>query len=139
MQHRDILKDEIERMGNTLAQVLAHVLGLKADGRLASEMQQVQDRLRSDAQLDLDALTDMSYAELKAKAMARHLTPDQLEILAQCLLEMGTASDVPTASAQRWLHKALDCLQVADELAEAISLTRLAIRAQVQNALADLA
>ena len=65
MQQRDIIKDEIERLGRVLGKLITLVTGSPGgDMNLELRLKEVQDRLRNDLELELDDLLQLSREDL---------------------------------------------------------------------------
>ncbi|MFT6001004.1 MAG: hypothetical protein ACI81P_003470 [Neolewinella sp.] len=79
MQQRDIIKDEIERLGRVLGKLITLVTGSSGgDMNLELRLKEVQDRLRNDLGLAPDDLLQLSRNDLILKLDDLQLTPNHL-------------------------------------------------------------
>ena len=90
MEKRDLIKDEIERLGKVLGKIVANLLNLKADGETNEGIKATEQALREELELDLGYL-----AQLDDKQFIDHVTSKRnfnfllLEQLGDVFLELG--------------------------------------------------
>jgi hypothetical protein len=125
MQHRDLLKDQIEQLGKVLSGILADFIGMKKRGETAQGILNLSQQFKEKLDLELDNLVSFSQIELIDYVESRQLFPNQLEIMADCLKEMGSVNlDVNEPLARTQLERALVLLDYVDEKTKTLSLDR---------------
>lgn len=125
MQHRDLLKDQIEQLGKVLSGILADFIGMKTRGETAQGISNLAQQFKEKLDLELDDLVSFSQIELMDYLESRQLFPNQLEIIADCLKEMGSANlDVNQQLARTQLERALVLLDYVDDKTLTLSLDR---------------
>jgi hypothetical protein len=87
MQQRDIIKDELERLGRVLGKVVTMITGTPGgDMNLELRLKKVQDRLRNDLGLEPDDLLQLSREDLISKLDDLQLQPNHLYQLGDFLV-----------------------------------------------------
>jgi hypothetical protein len=125
MQHRDLLKDQIEQLGKVISGILADFIGMKTRGETAQGILNLSQQFKEKLDLELDNLVSFSQIELIDYVESRQLFPNQLETIADCLKEMGSANlDVKETLARTQLERALVLLDYVDEKTKTLSLDR---------------
>jgi hypothetical protein len=125
MQHRDLLKDQIEQLGKVLSGILADFIGMKIRGETAQGISNLAQQFKEKLDLELDDLVSLSQTELMDCLESRHFFPNQLEIISDCLKEMGSANlDVNQQLARTQLERALVILDYVDDKTLTLSLDR---------------
>jgi hypothetical protein len=125
MQHRDLLKDQIEQLGKVISGILADFIGMKTRGETSQGILNLSQQFKEKLDLELDNLVSFSQIELIDYVESRQLFPNQLEIIADCLKEMGSANlDVKETLARTQLERALVLLDYVDEKTKTLSLDR---------------
>jgi len=82
MQQRDIIKDEIERLGRVLGKLVAMLLELESGGASPQMAREVaEDKFRNELELDLDELLELNLSNLKAKLDELHFQPPHVDQL----------------------------------------------------------
>lgn len=137
MEQRDLLKDQLEQMLRALSRILSQLLNTANGSSAAQAMEAVTNQLQSELDIDVEALLQLSAAQLKHYLTERNFSEQQLETLSAILREMGhhvQKSDPQKASL--FLAKAIDLLDIADQTSNAVSLVRISTKSQLQAELA---
>lgn len=135
MEQRDLLKDQIEQLGKVLGRILSDFLGLKSAGKADLGIEITNQRLQSELDIDIEKLTALSKSALKEYLANHKLTAEHLEILADYLKEIGIEKlKENPLTARVWLEKAIELIDIADELSETKSYDRI----NKKNELIDL-
>jgi hypothetical protein len=124
MQQRDLIKDEIERLGKVLARVLADFIGKKSNGNVNEGFSNANLRLKNELNIDVEDLLSFSKKELKGYFESQKLIQDHLEILAELFKEIGLTKNDDDTVAQQFIIKAIEILDVAEELSKSVSFNR---------------
>ncbi|NQV52093.1 MAG: hypothetical protein HQ500_02870 [Flavobacteriales bacterium] len=137
MQHRDILKDEIERVGKAIAQVVANFLNRKAHGGGPPDMEVADRELQAQLDLNVNDLFGMDTESLHAFLLDKNFTSEHSELLASYLRESAEMEAAGEMSQPR-LQLALRLLETADALAGAVSFERMTLMDQIKEKLDGL-
>ena len=138
MERRDILKDEVERLGRVLGKILADLLDWKAKGNLSQGIAATAEALKSELDLDLNTVLGLDRSALTEYLDRRAYTDAHLEILVDMLLEMGTAAtQVAGYASNRCFHSALDILDAIDSRSSTLSFDRVHQRSRIEHLLHD--
>lgn len=139
MHQRDLLRDQIEQAGKVLAKALYMFLGLSDKHQPTQAMQLSQQVLKEGLDLDLDALLALDKAKLKAYLVSRKLIDQHLEVLSQYLraiaLQANASEDPET---KLYLEKAIDLLDIADEVSGMLSFERIHHKLEIEKLLIPL-
>ena len=139
MQHRDLLKDQIEQLGKVLSGILADFIGMKTRGETAQGISNLSQQFKEKLDLELDSLLSLSQIELIDYLESRQIFPNQLEIIADCLKEMGSANlDVNEKIARTQLERALLLLDYVDDKTLTLSLDRNNKKMEIERILKAL-
>lgn len=89
MEQRDIIKDQIEKIGMILARLLEGFNELKEQGKI-SEAIEVSNRILSEKmELEVEQLMNYNQQELESYFDQRKLTPENIEHLSDYFIELG--------------------------------------------------
>jgi hypothetical protein len=137
MERRDLLKDQIEQMGKVLAEIVSSFLGLKSKGRVSEGIEISKDQLKGQFDIDIETMMALNSHELKDYLKVRNLTAGHIETLSDYFTELGkTKMDTNNQQvASSKLKKALELLDVADEISGTMSFERMEKRNEIENLL----
>ncbi|WP_116109046.1 hypothetical protein [Lewinella sp. IMCC34191] len=136
MEKRDLLKDEIERFGRVIGQILASFIGLRQKGDLTEAVRATNERLKRELDLDIDKLLTCNKTELEAYVDANQLTDDHLTTLSAYLEEAGLAiRESRKEAADSYIQTAIFLLDIVDERSTTLSLDRVSKRNELQDLL----
>jgi len=139
MQHRDLLKDQIEQLGKALAKIMADFLGQKTQGEALRGIEAANKQLQSQLDLDIDKLSVLTKGELKTHLTKKHFTAPQLELLAEFFKEAGGVElNKNSEMAKARLTKARELLNIADEISGALSLDRVQKLNEIEELLKEV-
>ncbi|NLN24242.1 MAG: hypothetical protein GX163_00985 [Bacteroidetes bacterium] len=136
MEQRDLLKDQIEQLGKVLANILSDLLGLKSKGQTSQGIEATNQRLQGELDIDIEKITTLTKKELKDYLKNRHLRAEHLEILSECLKEIGKGKiEENKKDAKMKLEKAIELLDIADEISKTMSFDRINKKKEIENVL----
>ena len=136
MEQRDLLKDQIEQLGKVLANILSDLLGLKSKGQTSQGIEVTNQRLQSELDIEIEKITTLTKKELKDYLKNRHLKAEHLEILSECLKEIGKGEIEKNKQATKVkLEKAIELLDIADEISKTMSFDRINKKNEIKNVL----
>lgn len=134
MEQRDLLKDQIEQLGKVLANILSDLLGLKSKGQTSQGIEATNQRLQGELDIDIEKITTLTKKELKDYLKNRHLRAEHLEILSECLKEIGKGKiEENKKDAKMKLEKAIELLDIADEISKTMSFDRINKKKEIES------
>ncbi len=126
MEQRDILKDEIERIGKVLAKILSDFLGYKAGGHTAEGIEISNEFLQSEIDVDVQRMMLLNKIELDDYFSNVRWNENHLELLAEYLKEVGLAKRKNEKNdAYLYFQRAIELLEIADRKSKTISYRRI--------------
>lgn len=136
MEHRDLIKDQIEQLGKVLARIMAGFLGFKAEGRVSEGIEASNKQLNSELDIDMEKILLLDKQELKAYIKERKLTAGHLEILSDYLIEIGE-NEIKNNKhkAKINLMKAIELLEISDEISKTMSFMRVTCKEKIESLL----
>ena len=137
MEQRDLLKEQIEQVGRVLGKILADFLGLKTQGNSAQAISFSKQQLNSELDIDLEKILNLSGKALATYLKDRLYSEENIELLADYLHEIGRNDREQGINSSIYLRKAIDLLEIADELSNTISFDRHTKKQQIQSLLSD--
>lgn len=136
MQQRDIIKDEIEQVGKVLGKIIADFFNLKSEGDISVARSTTQEALKNSLDIDVVHLMELDTMGLESYFLARNISEDHVELLAQYFQELGGAETEPL-EANRYLEKAIAFLDTADALSHTKSFTRMMRKDELEKMMKD--
>ncbi|MEO6904385.1 MAG: hypothetical protein ABI315_14695 [Bacteroidia bacterium] len=136
MEQRDLIKDQIEQLGKVLGKILSDFLKLKSKGQVSPGMEIANQRLLSEVDINIEKVMTLSKKELEDYLKSRKLTADHLEILSAYLKEIGKEEiEINKTDSKLKLEKAIELLDIADNISKTISFDRINKKKEINNAL----
>lgn len=124
MEQRDLLKAEIERMGQAIGKVVARFLGTAGNNLPPAQWESaIQKGLKDGPDLPLKSLMDLDETELLALAQAKSLTETHLEQLAD-LFTVWAETEELRETRLLLANRALVFLQLSDRISANYSFSR---------------
>ena len=136
MERRDLIQDEIEQLGRVLGKIVATFLGMKSQGNVQAGMETAEQQLQSHLDLDVNKLLQLEGRDLIDYLQGLRFTTDHLEDLSTYLLESGRdqLADCDPEAVLR-VQKAMELLDIADELSKTASLERMGKKSMMEELL----
>jgi len=139
MEQRDFMLNQIEQLGKVLAKILSDFIEFKSEGEVTQGIGITNQRLQSDLGIDIEELTVLNKEELKNYLENRQLTAEHLEVLSEYMKEIGEEEiHENKKEAKRKLEKAIELLDIADQISNTISFDRINKRKEIENILPQL-
>ncbi len=113
MEQRDLLKDQIERLGKVLAKILSDFLGFKSSGNATQGIEISNESLQSELDIDTEKIMAINKTEL----------------------EVYQGQKIDKSDAQLRLQKAIVLLNIADEISKTMSFDRINKKGAINNVL----
>ena len=138
MQQRDLLKDEIERLGGAIGKAIARLLNTTSGNQPGADWEQVvNDELWEALGLPLETLLTAEREELLQLMVEQKMTPVHIEQLADFLQEAAGREDRPEQQILL-LERALLLYDLAAAESGDYSFSRVEKEQKVQQQLSGL-
>jgi len=125
MQQRDILKDQIEQLGQAIGKAISHFFGLKNEGEILQGIEAANEVLQNELDLNVEELVNLPTEKLNKYFTENKYTGAQIEQLAKYLFEVGEYErSNKQIEALQFYKAALELLQVAGSKSKVFSLER---------------
>ncbi len=125
MEKRDLVKDELERIGKAISQLLANFLALKANGNIALAIENTNKQFKEELDIDFNIMLDFSQQELEHYLNEKKLSPPQLETIIEYYIEIGNHSlELDRKKGESILIKVLEMYKVLDTNSTTYSFQR---------------
>lgn len=125
MEKRDLVKDELERIGKAISQFLANFLALKANGNIDLAIENTNKQFKEELDIDIDIMLGFSQQELAHYLNEKKLSPPQLETIIEYFIEIGNHSlEFDRKKGESILIKALEMYKVIDTNSTTYSFQR---------------
>src|SRR5690606_16419312 len=126
MEKRDILKDQIEQLGKVLARILSQLEGLKSEVQISQGIDLASEQLRCELEIEIDGLVNLTKKELEEYLKHRKFTAEHVVLLSACLKEIGKVQmEKKNNDAIIKFEKAIELLDIADEISQTVSFDRI--------------
>lgn len=136
MEHQDLIKNQIEKLGKVLGKILADFLGFKSSGQIESGIEVTSKQFKSELDIDIDDLVVFSKDELNNYLVDRKFTTGHFERLGKYLIEIGESSLANDKNkAKNYLTQSLVVLELEDEFSKTMSFERLNLKAKINKML----
>ena len=136
MQQRDILKDQIEQLGQALGKLISKFLKLDSNGDITSHIEITNQQLKNELDIDLDKLVEFNQNELKGFIEEKNFTAEHLELLSEYLTKIGMhKTNSKKDNANAYLTRAIDLLECANDISQMISFDRIRQIKEIKNLL----
>lgn len=130
MQQRDFIKDEIEKLGRVLGQVVAELIGTSSND--FSESRRSADHvLRAELDMDLEALLQLDLEQLAERLLEVKWPESSLDQLAMIFTELAKRETLQTKRLELF-HRALDLYHLAGKRSKSYSFERASAMADIQ-------
>lgn len=138
MEQRDFIKDELERLGKALSNLMAKFLGMNADGNADFGIETTNEQLKSQLDIDVEIILQLNQQQLTVYLKERKLTNQHIETLIDYFVDMGehtikTNKNLGTSI----LKKVLEMYQTIDETSKTYSFDRKEKEEKINKLLAS--
>lgn len=134
MERRDYLMAQIEEMGKALAKLVAGFLGWKRNGDPARGLEITNEQFKAEVDLDIDFIFAADKPELEKYFSEKRLVDSHVELLSDYFKEVaGGLAETDQPEAKKWYQKALVLLEIADEVSNTASFTRIAKKEELHS------
>lgn len=127
MEKRDLIQAEIEKIGFFLQRLLAKFMNSNSSENSSEAINLISKELKNELDFDLSFFVSLSNDEMKKYLSNFKFNEKHIEQLADLLAEMSTSN--------RHLTKALELLNLADELSNSFSFERNSKKIKIQKLL----
>ncbi|MGV6861903.1 MAG: hypothetical protein ACWA41_09030 [Putridiphycobacter sp.] len=139
MQHRDLIKDQIEQLGRVLGKIIATFLGIKNKEEPEQLEQITIGKLKSEADIDMETVLNLSGEDLKKYLIQHQFDAKNINFLADLVTALGkNFKDSKPTQSKSYFSKAIELLNLADEISETISFERLNKKIEIEKQLKSI-
>lgn len=125
MEKRDLIKDELERIGKAINQLLANFLALKANWNIALAVENTNKQFKEELDIDVELMLTFQQQELMKYIESKNLTPKHVESLINYFAETGYAlKELDATKSAILLEKALELIDFIDNETKTYSFER---------------
>ena len=136
MVHRDLIMDEIQRMGNVLRMILGRFLNLEPDDNVNIAFHDANKHFSEQFNIHIDDLLTLNSDDLRLFVDTRHLTAGHCDQIAQILYITSSKEElVDQSKKQRYLSKAGEFLNIAEQKTDILSLDRMDLKSRIAQQL----
>jgi len=136
MKQRDILMDQIEQAGRALGKIFADFMGLKSGGNITNEIAITNQRLQSQLDINIEHLLSLKRRDATEYLQDRVGTDEHVETLSDYLKDIGLFKKKTNDSEfQLYLSKALEFLEIADDISRTMSFDRNRKKTEIRDLL----
>jgi hypothetical protein len=139
MEYRDFLMDQIQQMGKVLAKIFSSFFGLKSEGKVAKGIEVSNQQLKTELDIDVENLINLSVDDLKKKINELKLTPSHIESLTKYISEIGIYhKNSDQNKSKKYFETAISLLDIADEISNTVSLRRMEMKDEIVKSMKSL-
>jgi hypothetical protein len=125
MEKRDLIKDELERIGKAIGQLLANFLALKANGNIALAIENTNKQFKEELDIDVELMLTLQQQVFAEYLESKKLTPQHIEILIDYFFETGSSlKEFNPKRANILLNKYLEMSELLDKNSKTYSFER---------------
>ena len=126
MVRRDIIKDEIERLGKAIGRIIADLFGLTSTGNVEEGIEVTQEQFQNELDIDVNQLIQMPKEKLPDFFNERNFIPEHIELMADYFFSVGEhLLTLDSTKANDTLQRSLDLYELADHISNAASFERM--------------
>jgi len=135
MEKRDLIQDQIEQLGFFLRKLLADFIKSKSVGNENISLESVSKHLKDELDFDLQLFISLSNDEMKKYVLKYNFSAQHLDSLSHLLVEMSVAEFNHKIINQQYLTKAIELLDLNDQISNSISLDRNIKKSEIKDLL----
>jgi hypothetical protein len=139
MEKRDYLMDQIEQLGQALAQIFSKLFGPSNQGKVPEAIEMTSRSLKTELDLDLSEISSIQTGDFIITLQEdKKLNLSNLELLADILLQVADATYIENLETEDSLNLYSKCLEIYSYLNErdlTYSFERESKIARIQNIL----
>jgi hypothetical protein len=125
VEKRDLIKDELERMGKAISQFLTNFLRLKDDGNIEQVIATSNKQLKTELDIDVELMLTLQQQVFAEYLESKKLTPQHIEILIDYFFETGSSlKEFNPKRANILLNKCLEMNELLDRNSKTYSFER---------------
>lgn len=135
MEKRDLIQDQIEQLGFFLRKLLADFIKNKSAGNEIVSIESVSKQLKNELDFDLQLFISLENEEMKKYVLKHNFSSQHLDSLSNLLVEMSAVEFNNKIINQQYLTKAIELLDVNDQISNSISLDRNIKKSEIKGLL----
>lgn len=135
MEHRDLIKEQIEQIGRVLGRLLADFFSMKTEGDQHLAIEETNAQLKSELDLDIDQLIHFSSEDLEKYILDRKFRDTDIDKLANYLYEIGQFRKSNAQPSAPYFKTAKALLSINDSFSKTITFERIALLQKIEDEL----
>ncbi len=124
MEKRDLILDQIEQLGYFLRKMLATFLDKNSSGNSTDAIDLVKNEFKIELDFDLPLFVALNNEEMKNYLLNFKFNEQHLENLSELIKEISITKTPEKETSDKYLKKALELLDLADEQSNSFSIER---------------
>lgn len=133
MEHKDLIKEQIEQIGRVLGRLLADFFSMKTEGDLDLAIEETNAQLKSELDLDIDQLIHFSSEDLAKYILERKFRDTDIEKLANYFYEIGQFRKSNAQPSAPYFKTAQALLAINDSFSKTITFERIALLQKINS------
>ena len=135
MEKRDLIQDQIEQLGFFLRKLLADFIKNKSVGNEFVSLELISKQLKNEIDFDLEFFITLTNEEMKKHVLKYNFSSQNLDSLSNLLVEISASEFNNKIINQQYLIKAIELLDVNDQISNSISLDRNIKKSEIKDLL----
>lgn len=135
MEKRDLIQDQIEQLGFFLRKLLADFIKSKSVGSEIVSIDLISKQLKNELDFDLEFFISLTNEEMKKYVLKYNFSSQHLDSLSNLLVEMSTLEFNSKVINQQYLTKAIELLDLSDQMSNSISLAHNIKKSEIKDLL----
>ncbi len=135
MEKRDLIQDQIEQLGFFLRKLLADFIKNKSVGNEHVSLELISKQLKNEIDFDLEFFITLTNEEMKKYVLKYNFSSQHLDNLSNLLIEMNASEFNNKIINQQYLIKAIELLDLNDQISNSISLDRNIKKSEIKDLL----
>jgi len=135
MEKRDLIQDQIEQLGFFLRKLLADFIKNKSVGNEFISLELISKQLKNEIDFDLEFFITLTNEEMKKYVLKYSFSSQHLDNLSNLLIEMSASEFNNKIINQQYLIKAIELLDLNDQISNSISLDRNIKKSEIKDLL----
>jgi len=138
MEQRDIIMDEIERLGKAISKILSGILGAKGDLKTSKLVSIANENFKAQVDLDIEKLVNLSKEELFDFIQSKNFVASHLQLICEYLKEAGIIKmGNDKKLALKYFQRALELYGVIEEFTKTFSFEVLTKKEDISQLISD--
>jgi len=138
LEQKDILKDEIEKIGKVLAKILGSFFSLNTNTEMIASIESINTQLIDDLDIDIHEMLQMNVNELHNYIISKGLNDTHLDLLSNYIYEVGLLNKQNKNYALACFLLSKKMLQSISSISVTTSFSRIALINRIDQTLKSI-